>query len=876
MPEQDEGIERPAGEGPDIDEGRLFETLCELTADTRMRELARLDAEAPQLAARLRKLLAIDAAYGAHTARSVMPHDLPDPVDGINDIGPFRLLRQIGRGGMGVVYLAERRSGFAQQVALKVMPRFAGDEAGRARFSRERGILAQLRQPNICTILDGGELADGTPWLAMEYVPGETLCAWSTARGLDLRARIALFLQLCDAVQYAHRNLVVHRDLKDSNVLVDEAGHLKLLDFGIARSLAPNADGHTLAQDAFFSPMTAAPEQIRGERVSVGADVYALGALLHQLLTGRLPFETDRLPPLELQRAILDVVPPRMSDLTARATPTAVPASTAPSQSITPESLRGDLDAIVAHCLRKDPSERYAGVSDLARDLRAWQSGHPISIAGGDRVYRARKFLRRHRYTATLAAAALAGLLIALAVTLWQAAALREQRDAANAARQRSDIDRDRARAVAAFMRETFEAADPGRATDGGLLARDLIARGKRRLETLSTQPDVQAELALLLAESDAGLGLLRDSRATLDAHAAGIDALAAADTDIAWRTAMLQLSNAIALDPDSAALDAGLAALSRRADRPARRVEAAGLRERLLSKRSRFEDAARTLETAWARDGQALSEARALRLRVDLGSALVSAGRLDDARRLFDSIDRTALRRQDPALQIRALRLIVRERQRREAPHAEIAAAVTEWRAAAERLYGADSLAAASAYVWSIDVTDDARAQDALMAKAYAIQREKLPSSSTERAHAEYNMAWFLFDMRGRADSAEPHLAEAVRIGRGATSRAHSDVRLFEATWARVLNILGQHRRLLESLSGPPRASTPEDMSRLGALRLELAEAARALGQPTQAQAEIEAVRRLWRDAGTPLPEQLTARIAAFERGRPPRDDAR
>jgi hypothetical protein len=869
MHEQDEGVaegqamKEQAVKAPGIDEGRLFEDLCELAPTARARELARLDAEAPAVAARLRRLLAIDEAYGAHTARSVMPHELPDPVDGINDIGPFRLLERIGRGGMGVVYRAERRSGFAQQVALKIMPRFAGDEAGRERFARERRILAQLRHPNICTILDGGELPDGTPWLAMEYVPGETLCAWSAARGLDLRARVALFLQLCDAVQYAHRNLVVHRDLKDSNVLVDDAGHLKLLDFGIARSLAPGTDGHTLAQDAFFSPMTAAPEQIRGERVSVGADVHALGALLHQLLAGRLPFEAAKLPPLALQRAILEIVPPRMSDVTA---PGAIAA----------EALRGDLDAIVAHCLRKDPSERYAGVGELARDLRAWQSGHPISIARDDRAYRLRKFLRRHRLPAALATITAAGVLAALAVTLWQAAELRTQRDAADAARQRSEIDRDRARAVAAFVRETFEAADPGRAAEGGLLARDLIARGKRRLPTLSAQQDVQAELALLLAESDAGLGLLRESRATLAAHAAGIDALAGADTGIAWRAATLRLSNAIALDPDGAALDAGLAALSRQADRPARRVEVAGLRERLLSKRSRFEDAARTLEAAWTRDGHALSEARALRLRVDLGGALVSAGRLDDARRLFDGIDRIALRRQDPALQIRALRLIVRERQRREAPRGEIAAAVAEWRATAERLYGADSLAAASAYVWSIDLTDDARTQDALMAKAYAIQREKLPASSTERAHAEYNMASFLLDLRGRADRAEPHFAEAVRIGRGATSRAHGDVRLFEATWARVLNALGQHRRLIDALSAPPTASTPEDMSRLGALRLELAEAARALGKPAQAQAEVDAVRRLWRDAGTPLPDQLAVRIAAFERGRAPRDDAR
>jgi hypothetical protein len=247
--------------------------LCELDDAARAQRLEALERAEPALAARLRRLLEIDVAYGAHTARNVMGSvDAADPVGDISDIGPFRLLRQIGRGGMGVVYLGERRSDFEQQVAIKIMPRFTADAAARARFAQERRILAQLRHPNICSILDGGELDDGTPWLAMEFVPGETLCAWSAARGLDARERIGLFLQLCDAVQYAHRNLVIHRDLKDSNVLVDEAGHVKLLDFGIAKSLAPTeGDGHTALQDRFFSPMTAAPEQIRGERVPVAA-----------------------------------------------------------------------------------------------------------------------------------------------------------------------------------------------------------------------------------------------------------------------------------------------------------------------------------------------------------------------------------------------------------------------------------------------------------------------------------------------------------------------------------------------------------------------------------------------------------------------------
>lgn len=864
------------GMGDDaIDEGELFETLCELEPDAQARRLQALEDHDPAMAARLRRLLAIDEAYGTHTARSVLATELPDPVGDISDIGAFRLVRQIGRGGMGVVYLAERRSGFEQQVAIKIMPRFATDTPGRERFAQERRILAQLRHPNICSILDGGELPDGTPWLAMEYVPGEPLCAWCERRGAGLRERIALFLQLCDAVQAAHRNLVIHRDLKDNNVLVDEAGHLKLLDFGIAKSLsaAAVADGHTAAHDRFFSPMTAAPEQLQGERITIGTDVYALGALLHQLLCGFLPFERPSRPPLELQRAILETVPPKMSDALQRE----VAAGRAPADAQPPQALRGELDAMVAHCLRKHASERYADVGDLARDLRAWLSGHPISISQGDRVYRTHKFLLRHRVAVAMSTVAVIGVLGALAVTLWQAAALRRERDAAETARQRSEIDRDRARTVAAFLRDTFEEADPGRADTGGLLARDLLDRGKRRLDSLEGQKDVQAELALLLAESDANLGLTRESDATFRAYAPAIEALAATDPDTRLRAGRLRLSNALTLEEDSPRLDAQLAALARLADTPEAQVDVARLQERLLVRRSEFNRAAQTLEDAWRRHGDALSPAASLRLRVDLGNALLSVKRNEDARRICDGIDRAALRTQTPALQIRALRLIVRELRRRKAAKADVAVAVEQWRQTAERLYGSDSLEAASAYLHQIDLVADAREQDALMAKAYAIQRAKMPAMSSARAYAEYNVAYFYLDMRKRADLAEPHLAQAVRIGRQATSRSHGDVRLFELTWADALNRLGRHRVCLDQLAAPPDdPEDDEDAERLGGLRLELARAAAALGRPTLAREELAAVRALWQRLGKPLPAVLAGKMHDLEAGLGSGDSAR
>lgn len=867
-----EGIE----EGDSVDEVRLFETLCELEPGIQAQRLRELDASHPALASRLRRLLAIDDAYGMHTARSVMAAEISDPVGDISDIGAFRLVRQIGRGGMGVVYLGERRSDFAQQVAIKIMPRFAIDAQSRERFAQERRILAQLRHPNICTIVDGGELADGTPWLAMEYVAGESLCAWCERNNSGLRERIELFLQLCDAVQYAHRNLVIHRDLKDSNVMIEAGGDqvgdartaIKLLDFGIAKSLAVMADGgHTAMQDRFFSPMTAAPEQLRGERATVAVDVYALGALLHQLLCGALPFARPHRDPIELQRAILETVPLRMSDALQRecAATEAVPGAV--QSPVTVPALRGELDAIVAHCLRKNASERYAEVGDLARDLRAWQSGHPISVSGSHLTYRLRKFVGRNRIGVAFAALALCSVLITLAITLWQAAELRTERDAAQAARARSDIDRDRARAVADFMRTTFEQADPGRASEGGLLARELIERGKRRLHTLNNQQDIQADLALLLAESDASMGLVQESDALYREHAAAIDALSTIDPKVRWRASLLRLSNRVELDDDSPQLDAALSALQRLADTPQAHVQAARQQERLHARRSEFGLAAQTLGDAWQRYSGALDKESKLRLRVDLGYALLSAKRNADARRVCESIDRATLRDHDPALQIRALRLLVRELDLRGSDRDALIRTIGDWQRTAEQLYGSDSLEAAKAYVWSVGISTDPQEQETLMRKAYVIQTAKLPPVSTARAHAEYNMAFYFLELRQRPDLAVRHLAQAAEIGRKVSSRAHADVRKFELTWAQTLNGLGRHRDCLDRLSAPPGEPDDDaDAQTLSALRLELAKAAAALRMPTEARSEMAAAEALWQGIGKPLPAALSGAMRIIE----------
>jgi eukaryotic-like serine/threonine-protein kinase len=858
-------------------EAQLFDALCELEGDALKLRLGEIEHENAALAARLRRLLTIDAEYAEHTARMIAGDDLPDPNGRIgegDEIGAFRLLRKIGRGGMGVVYLAERHRDFEQRVAIKLMPRFAIDARNRERFAQERRLLAQLRHPSICSIVDGGELHDGTPWLAMEYVPGEGLIGWCARNAVPLRERIELFLQLCDAVQYAHQRLVIHRDIKDSNVLIetlsDGRANVKLLDFGIAKSLE-DADGdeRTAMQYRFFSPMTAAPEQIRGDRATVAVDVYALGALLHQLLCGVLPFAQPRRDPAELQRAILEAVPPKMSEAlahTARTKTGTITSGTSGPATIAPDMLRGELDAIVAQCLRKAPEERYPDVGALARDLRAWLSGHPISISADDRLYRLGKFLRRNRLPAALTSAAAFSVLMALGITLWQAAELREQRDAAQAAQRRSEIDRDRARAVADFMRDTFEQADPGRASEGGLLARELIVRGRRRLDRLEGQRDVQAELALLLSESNAAMGLTQESDTIYREHAETIAALSSADPVLQWRARLLRLSNAIVLSKDDSNLDAELAQLGRLGDSPEKQLQVTYLRRQLHARRSEFELAARTLEDAWQRYAASLDESENLRLRIQLGESLLNANRMGDAERIATSIDLDTLSRYEPELQIGALRFMARESQKRENDPKRQGVVIARWLEIAERLYGSESPATASAYVWTVGVIDDPAEQERLMRKAYAIQTATLPPVSGALARAEFNMAAYYLDLRGRIDLAEPHLARAADIGRRAASREHADVRRFEVAWAKALNALGRHRLCLERLSDPPGVPENEnDAKVLSALRLELAKAAIAGGQPGLARTQAAAIRLLWPHQGQAMPVKLAAEWEAL-----------
>jgi eukaryotic-like serine/threonine-protein kinase len=444
-------------------------------------------------------------------------------------IGPYGLIREIGRGGMGRVFLANRADGqFEQLVALKLVRHgpYGGEILGR--FLRERQILARLHHPNIARLLDGGVSADGRPYFAMEYVEGEPITAYCDGRSLDVSRRLALFALVCDAVQYAHQNLVVHRDLKPSNTMVTAEGQVKLLDFGIAKVLQPDEGDDQNGAEATLTrlgsgPMTpeyAAPEQVRGEAVTTATDVYALGALAYELLTGRGPHRLSSLTAAEVERAVTERDIARPSSAVSRTmlragggkdgekrgelAPEAIARARGTDRRRLRRELRGDLDTIVMTALQKDPARRYVSVGALLEDVRRYQSGLPIAARRDSVGYRASKFVRRHAIGVTATALVLLSLVGGFIGMAWQARVA--SREAA------------KAREVSRFLSSLFEVADPARANAADITALNLLDRGATRIETeLVGQPDVQADMMLLVGRIYRDLGVYDRAQPLLD-----------------------------------------------------------------------------------------------------------------------------------------------------------------------------------------------------------------------------------------------------------------------------------------------------------------------------------------------------------------------
>src|SRR5882757_8127847 len=346
-------------------------------------------------------------------------------------IGTYRVVSILGHGGMSTVYRGERDdSQYRQTVAIKVLHHATLHPRLRSRLHSERHILATLDHPSIARLIDSGDLEDGTPYLVMEHVDGESIDIYCDSRTLFVHERLELFLQVCIAVQYAHRNLVVHRDIKAANIFVTGDGIAKLLDFGIAKLLAPESLSHTLPvtrlQERILTPENAAPEQVLGRPITTATDTYSLGVLLYLLLTGRSPYRLLSYSQLQLERAICMDDPARPSQMVVskiKGESDADRSRISDRRGLSPQRLRtrlsGDLDAIVAMAMRKEPDRRYTSVEALAEDLRRHLSGQPVRARQGDWRYNSAKFLRRNLLPVVATASLFIGLVIIAGVTLW-------------------------------------------------------------------------------------------------------------------------------------------------------------------------------------------------------------------------------------------------------------------------------------------------------------------------------------------------------------------------------------------------------------------------------------------------------------------------
>ncbi len=397
-------------------------------------------------------------------------------------VGHWRIESLIASGGMGSVYRAQRDEGdFAQAVAVKLLRANDADaHEWTRRFAAEQRILAQLDHPYIARLLDGGTLADGTPYLVMELVEGERIDHWCQQRNLDVPARLQLFAKVCRAVQAAHRMLVVHRDLKPGNILVDAHGEPKLLDFGIAKVIGDASSEETRADRRLMTPRYAAPEQFSGHS-GVGVDVYALGVILYELLTNASPYDTDGDDSLGLIEAIRGHEP--------------LPPSLRPLPAARARRLRGDLDAIVLQALRPDPAQRYAGVDELLADIERHLQRLPVRARQGSRLYHFGRFIERNRLPLAVSVAMLLGLLATGLV--W-----RTQRDAVVA-------ERDKAARASQFLSSVLSGVSPGRAQglDRTLMRLVLEQAGQRLATDLDDAPQVRAEIAATLVETLINLG---------------------------------------------------------------------------------------------------------------------------------------------------------------------------------------------------------------------------------------------------------------------------------------------------------------------------------------------------------------------------------
>ena len=502
----------------------LLNNALDLPAEDRPRYLRQACGNDETLHGRVEALLAAYEGAGDFLGKpvfSLRQGDGTEKSDMGRRIGPYRLQRRLGQGGMGEVFLAERvDGGFEQRVAVKLLKRGLDSDEILRRFQVERQILARLTHPNVAQLLDGGTTRDGAPYFVMEYVDGQPIDEYCDARRLGTRERVRLFRSVCAGVHFAHRNLVVHRDLKPGNVLVSTDGRPKLLDFGVAKLLrndprffAPSggAGGEDLATATLqMAPVTlpyASPEQIQGGPITTATDVYALGVMLYELLTGHRPQRFEKLTPQRIAEVVCEQTPPRPSSAVRRteeirdedgAPHTLTPESVSRVRDGGPKRLRrqlaGDLDNIVMMALRKEPERRFSSVEQLSEDLRRYLEGLPVRSRADTLAYRTGKFVRRHAWGVAAVGAIAALVLVFVTSRTIQGTKIARQNE--EIIRQNEEItrERDRARTVTDFLVEFLKAPEPGCARGRSLTVQEALDAAVTRLATeLQSEPEVRA-----------------------------------------------------------------------------------------------------------------------------------------------------------------------------------------------------------------------------------------------------------------------------------------------------------------------------------------------------------------------------------------------
>ena len=502
----------------------IFEQAADLTPAARDTFLAEKCRDNPPLRRAVDRLLAADRedepllpAAESGDVLKVLTDRRDRPWAG-RQLGAYRVLEKIGSGGMGTVFLARRDDAeFHKHVAIKVLPLWMSSGDNLERFRRERQILALLEHPNIARLLDGGTTEEGLPYLVMEYVEGAPITSFCDHGRLDVTTRVELMRKVCDAVDYAHRRLIVHRDLKAGNILVTDDGEPKLLDFGIAKLIGDGSGAEPGAEThgRFMTPGYAGPEQLAGRPITTAADVYSLGVLLYKLLVGRLPFDVRGLSAAEIADTVARSPPLPPSRALVASMGHGEAAEVASARGTRPallaRRLAGDLDNICLKALRSDPELRYRSAAELGQDLRRYRHGLPVVARPARWSYRLGKFVRRHAVASTIALTSF-GLITAFGVvTYLQSLRIAAERDVARQEKQKAEQ-------VSRLLVESFNTADPKNSRGRQITAKEILDNGARHVSfELANQPELEATMLHTIGKVHARLGHFEEARPLLE-----------------------------------------------------------------------------------------------------------------------------------------------------------------------------------------------------------------------------------------------------------------------------------------------------------------------------------------------------------------------